>query len=491
MSIYADILGDLLLREENTAGAPFPATFTADSRQVRPGVAFAAIPGTAVDGHDFIRSALAAGAPLIVMERPLPLPAGTPCLLVRKSAPAFARLFRHSLGDPDEALTLLGVTGTNGKTTTAFLLEHLFNSCGRPCGLISTVTYRTGRREIPGSRTTPDTATLFSLFAEMRDAGMKCAAMELSSHSLVQDRAAGIRLQAGIFTNLTGDHLDYHGDMEHYFQAKKRLYTNFMKPGGAAVINCGDPWGARLARELDGKLDTVLFGTAESLPYRIKVLELAAQGVKFRLETPEYGELEIASTLAGLYNVFNLTGAVLAGLRCGLAPESVVAALKAPFRVPGRLEASPLPSGATAFVDYAHTDDALTNVLTALRGITPGRIITVFGAGGDRDRSKRPRMGKAAAEKSNALFVTSDNPRSEEPESIIAEILAGIPAGTPVTVVPERAEAIRQALASAGPGDAVLIAGKGHEDYQEIKGFKHHFSDAEEVQRFIKGNTKK
>ena len=491
MSIYAEILGDLLIREENTANTPFPETFTADSRQVRPGTAFAAIPGTAVDGHDFIPAALAAGASLIVMERPLPLPPGTPRLLVRRSAAAFARLFRHSLGDPDEALTLLGVTGTNGKTTTAFLLEHIFNFCGRPCGLVSTVTYRTGRREIPGSRTTPDTATLFSLFAEMRDAGMTCAAMELSSHSLVQDRAAGIRLQAGIFTNLTGDHLDYHGDMEHYFQAKKRLFTNFMKPGGAAVINGADPWGARLARELEGKLDTVLFGTSETMPYRIKVLELAAQGVKFRLETPEYGELEITSGLTGLYNVFNLTGAVLAGLRCGLAPESVAAALKTPFRVPGRLEAYPLPSGGTAFVDYAHTDDALTNVLTALKGITPGRIITVFGAGGDRDRSKRPRMGKAAAEKSDALFVTSDNPRGEEPGSIIAEILAGIPAGTPVSVVPERAEAIRQALASAGPGDAVLIAGKGHEDYQEIKGRRHHFSDAEEVRRFIEGNTKK
>ncbi|MBQ7693782.1 MAG: hypothetical protein IJT50_01530, partial [Lentisphaeria bacterium] len=191
MSIYAEILGDLLLREENTANAPFPAFFTADSRQVRPGAAFAAIPGAAVDGHDFIPDALAAGAALIVMERPLPLPPGTPCLLVRKSAPAFARLFRHSLGRPDEALTLLGVTGTNGKTTTAFLLEHIFTFCGLPCALVSTVTYRTGKREIPGSRTTPDTATLFSLFAEMRDAGMKCAAMELSSHSLVQDRAAG------------------------------------------------------------------------------------------------------------------------------------------------------------------------------------------------------------------------------------------------------------------------------------------------------------
>ena len=187
----------------------------------------------------------------------------------------------------------------------------------------------------------------------------------------------------------------------------------------------------------------------------------------------------------------NLTGAVLAGLRCGLAPEKIAAALATPFRVPGRLEAWPLPSGGTAFVDYAHTDDALTNVLSALKGITHGRIITVFGAGGDRDRSKRPRMGKAAAENSDELFVTSDNPRSEEPESIIGEILAGIPAGTTFQVVPERAEAIRLALGSAGPGDAVLIAGKGHEDYQEIKGRKHHFSDAEEIQRFIEGNTRK
>lgn len=482
MSIYGDILGELLLEERNVFR--LCPEFTSDSRQVVPGSGFAAIPGSAFDGHDFIPAALEKGASLIVMERAVPLPPGTPFLLVKECAAAFALLVRHTAGEPDLALKLLGVTGTNGKTTTAFLLEHLFNSAKIPWGLVSTVEYRTGKRVIPGERTTPDSRMLFSLFAEMRSGGLAGAAMELSSHALVQHRAAGIKLAAGIFTNLTGDHLDYHGTMENYYLAKKRLFTAFLHPQGAAVINTDDPWGARLSRELAGVCRCITFSKEQTSDCRIKEIRLERDGASFVLEHPLYGELPLSSNLAGFYNVQNLAGAVLAALECGITPEQLSEALKKKIRVPGRLESFQLPGGGNVFVDYAHTDDALVNVLKTLRTITPGKVYVLFGAGGDRDRTKRPRMGRAAAGHADFLFVTSDNPRSEDPLAIIEEILSGVPEGTPCRVIPDRAEAIRAALEKVTSGDSLLIAGKGHEDYQEIKGEKLHFSDMEEIEKF-------
>lgn len=483
-SLYGKILGDLLIAERNvTALCP---VFFSDSRRVVPGSGFAAVPGTAFDGHDFIYSALEKGASLIVMEKEMPLPPGTPVLLVKECAAAFALLVRHTAGDPDKKLRLYGVTGTNGKTTSAFLLEHIFNFSGRRCGLVSTVEYRTGTRIIPGDRTTPDAATLFALFAEMRQNALCSAAMELSSHSLVQNRAAGIRLETGIFTNLTGDHLDYHGSMENYYQAKKRLFTHYLAAGGTAVINADDPWGERLCRELDGKVKLLSFSAEKKGMCRIRDWKLESTGSRFLLEHPEYGLLEITSSLTGFYNIRNLAGAVLAALGAGVAPESIAGALKMPVRVPGRLESFALPGGGTAYVDYAHTDDALVNVLQAVRPVTPGRLCVLFGAGGDRDRSKRPRMGRAAAQWADHLYVTSDNPRSEDPQQIIEEILSGIPGEAPVDVIPERKEAITRALEACCPGDAVVIAGKGHENYQEIKGVKIPFSDIEEIKDFIR-----
>ena len=484
MSIYRDILGELLLEEKNVSR--LCPEFTSDSRQVVPGSGFAAIPGSAFDGHDFIPAALEKGASLIVMERAVPLPPGTPFLLVKECSAAFALLVRHTAGDPDLALKLLGVTGTNGKTTTAFLLEHLFNSVKLPWGLVSTVEYRTGKRVIPGERTTPDSRMLFSLFAEMRSGGLAGAAMELSSHALVQHRAAGIKLAAGIFTNLTGDHLDYHGTMEHYYQAKKRLFTHYLAPGAAAVINCDDPWGERLCRELEGKVKIYSFSMENKGNCCIRDCCLQSSGVKFTLEYPG-GEMAVSSNLAGLYNVRNLSGALLAALSLGIAPEKLALALQSPVRVPGRLESFSLPGGGTAYVDYAHTDDALVNVLKAVREITPGKVRVLFGAGGDRDKTKRPRMGKAAAEYADFLYVTSDNPRSEEPEAIIRDILSGIPEGTPCEVKVHRGEAVAAALSRCAAGDALVIAGKGHENYQEIKGVKHPYSDIEEINAFIRG----
>ena len=488
MSIYGTILKDLLLEERNvTAVCP---SITCDSRKVVPGMAFAAIPGAVVDGHKFIPSALEKGANLIVMEREIPLPEGMGALLVKDASAAFALLVRCLAGKPDEALSLWGVTGTNGKTTSVFLLEHIFNGAQLPCGLVSTVEYRTGSKIIPGERTTPDPETLFALFKAMKENGLACAAMELSSHSLVQDRAAGIHLDGGIFTNLTGDHLDYHGDMENYYQAKKRLFTRYLAPGGTAIINADDPWGERLCRELEGVVKILSFSSEGKGNCRIVNCRLDSSGVQFGLVHPEYGTLDISSNLAGAYNIRNLTGAILAALEKGIAPSQIETLLKSPVRVPGRLESFHLPGGGTVYVDYAHTDDALVNVLQAVRPITKGALKVLFGAGGDRDRTKRPRMGKAAAEWSDFLYVTSDNPRSEEPEAIIAGIVEGIPAGTAFEVIPDRRKAIAAALAGCGGTDAVVIAGKGHENYQEIKGVKHPFSDIEEIQHFIQGKTR-
>ncbi|MBR7140293.1 MAG: UDP-N-acetylmuramoyl-L-alanyl-D-glutamate--2,6-diaminopimelate ligase [Lentisphaeria bacterium] len=484
MSICKKILGELLAAEYHVRS--LPSSFTADSRKVVPGTGFAAIPGSRMDGHDFIPAALEKGASLIMMEKELPLPPGTPALLVRDCAAAFALMVRHCAGEPDLSLELMGVTGTNGKTTTAFLLEHIFNASRRPCGLISTVEYRTGAGIVPGDRTTPDSETLFGLFKSMKESGLKYAAMELSSHSLVQNRAAGIKLRAAIFTNLTGDHLDYHGNMENYYQAKKRLFTDFLHPQGMAVINTDDPGGARLSEELEGICRCVTFSSGKKSDCRIKDIRLERDGAAFVLEHPLYGELPLSSNLTGFYNIQNLAGAAIAALECGIAPEELLGALKKKIRVPGRLEAFQLSGGGCVYVDYAHTDDALINVLKTLRNITPGKLYVLFGAGGDRDRTKRPRMGKAAAVNADFLFVTSDNPRSEEPEKIIEEILTGVPAGTSCQVIPDRAEAIRKALEMTGAGDSLLIAGKGHETYQEIKGEKLHFSDMEEIEKFIR-----
>ena len=485
MSVYARILGELLIEARNV-NAPLCSRITADSRKAEPGVGFAAIPGTVTDGHNFIPSALEKGASLIVAEREVPLPPGTPLLLVKDAARAFALLCRECCGRPDEALHLLGVTGTNGKTTTAFLLEHIFNHSKRPCGLVSTVEYRTGNTIIPGDRTTPDTATLYSLFARMKQNNLWGCAMELSSHSLVQHRAAGTAFDVAIFTNLTGDHLDYHGTMENYYQAKKQLFEHYLAPRGTAIINCDDPWGERLFKELENKVKLLGFSASGKGNCLLHGCRLESAGVNFRLTSPEWGEVAVSSNLSGEYNIRNLAGAILAALATGVEVPAIQAALARPVRVPGRLESFPLPGGGVAFVDYAHTDDALVNVLTAVRRITKGKLGVLFGAGGDRDRTKRPRMGKAAAENADRLYVTSDNPRSEEPQAIIDEILSGIPEGVELQVCLSRAEAIAKALEECGDGDSLVIAGKGHENYQEIRGVKHPFSDIAEIQEFMR-----
>ena len=319
---------------------------------------------------------------------------------------------------------------------------------------------------------------------------MRAAAMELSSHALQQGRINGARFRTAIFTNLTGDHLDYHGDMEHYYQAKKLFFTRLLGLDGTAVINIDDEFGKRLARDISGR-QQVTFGMTPAADWVISDVELGAESSKFRL-TGEEQAFDVATNLIGTHNIHNLTGAILAALDYGLKPEAISHALTRPIRVPGRLEPfRASPEGPVFYVDYAHTDDALKNVLEILRRITKGKLIAVFGAGGDRDRSKRPRMGKAAAQYADHLILTSDNPRSEEPQKIIDEIAAGIPAGTSFETEPDRAQALRRAVAVARPGDVVLIAGKGHENYQEIQGVRRSLDDRKLIKTLISDPARK
>ena len=459
-------------------------SITNDSRLVSPGSVFIAVPGWKFDGHDYIAEAVAKGAAVVIHERDLdgyaPHAAYWQC---SSSALAQGLIWREVFRRPDESLEVLGVTGTNGKTTTAYLLQQIFSRADRRCGLISTIEYRDGKNIYPSTNTTPGARRIYELLSLMRDNGLKAAAMELSSHALDQRRAAGLRLAAGIFTNLTGDHLDYHGSMENYYLAKRRMFTECMSPSGVAVVNVDDAYGSRLASELRGSVTVETFGSSDRAKWRIAGVKLSAEGGSFDLISAD-AEIPVSSNLIGAHNVHNLAGVVVAALARGIAPERISYALKEGVSVPGRLEAFRRGDGAAFYVDYAHTDDALDNVLATLRPLTKGRLIVVFGAGGNRDRTKRPRMGKAAAA-ADVLIVTSDNPRDEEPEAIIREVVAGIPAGTVFETVCDRREAIRRAVEIASAGDCVLIAGKGHEDYQEIRGVKHHFSDQEELRKLL------
>lgn len=448
-----------------------------DSRRVVSGSLFVAIRGAAIDGHSFIAVARARGAQAVVVTDPAYWMPGQNIFLVSEGYAAYARLMEDFYEYPARRLQLAGITGTNGKTTIAFMLHRMLTAAGRRTGLISTVKYLIAEDEKPADRTTPEAAELQRLFAAMATANCRYAVMEVSSHALDQTRTGTAMFEVAVFTNLTGDHLDYHLNMENYYQAKKRLFAEHT--GGVAVINTDDPWGKRLAGELSG-VKIISYGQESGCDWRINGLVDMPTGIRFELHSP-VGTLQVTGPIPGAHNAYNLTAALAAAVALGLDPEAAAASLLHDFAVPGRLQPISLPNGATAYVDYAHTDDALIHAVNTLRPLCRGRLITVFGCGGDRDRTKRPRMGAAAAAGSDVVIVTSDNPRSEEPMAIIDDILSGIPAETVLTVEPDRRRAIFAAVGQAGPDDLILIAGKGHEDYQEVNGIKHHFSDAETV----------
>lgn len=474
---FKQLLGDLVERVNGDVNGEYTSV-VCDSRRCVGGSVFVAVKGAVCDGHDFIDQALLSGAKAIVAEK---LPSGAAGVEVNDSAAANAILQRHFYGTPDEKLALFGVTGTNGKTTSVYLIEHILNSCAIPCGLLSTIEWKLGSCIEKSNCTTPDSATLYRLFASMKESELKAAAFELSSHALHQKRAHGIKLRGAILTNITRDHLDYHGTFENYFQAKKICFSKLLDPDcGVAVINVDDAGGLRMARELAGFCRVVTFGSIPEADWIISDYSSSIEGSSFTLKN-YCSQYSVKTSLSGKYNAENLTGAILLAADLGIPFQDILTAVADNIRVPGRLERYIGPSGIHYFVDYAHTPDALERVLTTLKSDVRGKLIAVFGAGGDRDRGKRCEMGRAAAKHADMLIVTSDNPRSENPESIIADIVSGIPSYTKYEIEPDRSKAIRLAVTLARPGDAVLISGKGHEDYQEIMGIKHPFSDAVEL----------
>lgn len=467
---------------------------TSDSRKVKHGALFVAVAGGTADGHDFAPAAARAGAVAVLAERPVDC-APAPLLLVPSARRALAVAAANLHGRPAERLALCGVTGTKGKTTVTYLVEACADAAGVPSGVIGTVSWRVPGRTRPASHTTPDAAEVQALLAEMVGAGARVAILEVSSHALEQERIAGLSFRAAGFTNLGRDHLDYHPDQESYFLAKRRLFAERLSPDGVAVVNAGDAHGARIAAELSAAGRTVWrFGVpgAEVAPRHVRI---GMDGIQAVLSTPR-GEVPVRSPLVGAHNLENLMTAAGLALAMGFSPAAVSAGLSASPGAPGRLERID-GRGVAAFVDYAHTPDSLAAACAALRALAPRRLIAVFGCGGDRDRGKRPLMGRAAGSAADLVVVTSDNPRTEDPGAILDAIVPGVEAAglrrlsmaearagaRGFAVVEDRRGAIALALESALPGDAVLIAGKGHEDYQIVGTEKRHLDDREEARR--------
>jgi UDP-N-acetylmuramoyl-L-alanyl-D-glutamate--2,6-diaminopimelate ligase len=468
-----------------TAGGVDVAGLAYDTRAVRPGTLFFCVPGFTRDGHDFAPEAISRGAVALVVQRPLNL--NVPEIQVPSVRAAMAPAAAAFYGDPTAKLRTVGVTGTNGKTTTAFLVHALLEADGRQTGLLGTVKSVVGGVERPVERTTPEAIDLQRTFREMLDGGDVACSMEVSSHALELHRADAIRFALGIFTNLTQDHLDFHGTMEDYFAAKRRLFD----PGRArsAVINVDDPYGARLAVEAPGALT---FALERDATYRAREVETNLSGSRFTVQGPD-GSVELSSPLRGRFNAYNVLGAYAAARTLGVSAETAQAAIETAGSVPGRFEPVDAGQDFVVLVDYAHTPDSLENVLRAARGLLAearadgrGRLHVVFGAGGDRDRGKRPLMGEVARRLADRVIVTSDNPRSEDPEAIIQEILVG--SGAEVEHDADRRSAIATAIAGAGPGDVVVIAGKGHEQGQEFEqGRKIPFDDVTVAREALEG----
>jgi UDP-N-acetylmuramoyl-L-alanyl-D-glutamate--2,6-diaminopimelate ligase len=444
---------------------PAPVTITDlayDVRTVTPGALFVCVPGERADGHDFAADAVARGAAALVVERPLDV--AVPQVLVRDARLSMALAADAFFGQPTRELEIAGVTGTNGKTTTAFLLYSILAAAGRRPGLLGTVEMRIGGERRAVTRTTPEAIDLQRTFREMLAAGDKSCAMEASSHASELKRLVGTRLRALVFTNLSQDHLDFHGTLEAYYDAKRRLFTEPDVDGARppAAVNIADPYGRRLAEELRGVGGALLtFGLDPNAEIRPEDLELTPSATSFRA-----GSLPVRPRLRGRFNVENVLGAIAAARLLGIDDEAIVRGVEHVAGVPGRFEAVEEGQPFAVIVDYAHTPEALENVLAEARGLAEGRVVCVFGCGGDRDRAKRPLMGAVVSRLADVAVVTSDNPRSEEPLAIIEEILGGMSGD--YEIEPDRAAAIAGAIEGAEAGDVVVIAGKGHEQGQEF-----------------------
>ena len=452
-----------------------------DSRQVKPGDLFVAVKGTQTDGHQYIPKALELGAKAVLVCEPIPaeIPAGVTYVRVDDTEDAVGKVATQFYGDPTTRLKLVGVTGTNGKTTIATLLYNMFRAFGYKCGLCSTVCNFIDGRPIPADHTTPDPITLNRLLAQMVEEGCEYAFMECSSHAIHQKRIGGLRFVGGIFTNLTRDHLDYHKTFENYRNAKKAFFDALPK-GSFAITNADDKNGMVMVQNTQAAIRT--YSTRTAADYKGRILEESIEGMLLDMDGRE-----VSVRFVGRFNVSNLLAVYGAAVMLGHQPEEVLRVMSTLHPVNGRFEAIRSPKGFSAIVDYAHTPDALENVLTAIGEIVKGKgkVITVCGAGGNRDKGKRPLMAQEAAKRSDRVIITSDNPRFEEPQDIINDMLAGLDAEqmTKVISIVDRREAIRAAAMMAQPGDVILVAGKGHEPYQDVKGVKHHFDDHEEIRK--------
>ena len=491
------ILRDLVSRlSRATVAGPLDvelSSLTDDSRQAAPGVLFIAVRGEAVDGHQFIPNALAAGASAIMAETAPPsgLKDGVTWVHLGDTRAALAVCASAFFGDPWSSMAMAGITGTNGKTTTAFLLHHIMKTTWHRAGLLGTVVIDDGETVETAHQTTPGSLMLEGLLGRMRDHGCRGVAMEVSSHGIDQQRVASVGFDAAVFTNLTQDHLDYHGTMENYFAAKRKwfddLAANPLGKKPTAVVNVDDSHGLELAESLSGKMPVARFGFGVHTDFRANNFKQNARGMEFELTTKTKSFL-VRAPLIGRFNVYNLLAAIAAANACGIRPREAIAAIPGAPQVPGRMENIGHSGGATVFVDYAHTPDALENACRTLRELNPRRLITIFGCGGDRDRAKRPLMAAAASRNSDLCIITSDNPRSEDPIQIIREIEAGID-GAPTTSIPDRAEAISSVVKAARAGDIVLIAGKGHETYQQFATETIDFDDRKHAWKALRERT--
>src|SRR5881409_3867259 len=460
-----------------------------DSRRVQRNGMFVALRGEKSDGHEFIGQAIEKGASVIVAEREEQNPRAT-SLVVENTRTALADFAATLYGHPERKLKLAAATGTNGKTTTTFLIRHICENSGLRCGLIGTVRYEIGERILPAIRTTPESLDLQELLAQIANAGCKAAAMEVSSHALAQDRARGLEWDVAVFTNLTQDHLDFHGTMENYFDAKVKLFTGLVnqkrKRKPVAIVNIDDRYGQRLLDKINKRVAVVTYGMGTRADFRASNYRAEFGGTSYQLDAHGKSYL-VRLPLIGRFNVTNSIAALAAAEVLGISLRSAVLSLGKAPQVPGRLELVPAKRQFQVFVDYAHTPDALGNVLKTLRELQPHRLITVFGCGGDRDRQKRPLMAEMADRLADYSIITSDNPRKEDPSAIISETEKGFRSNRYEKIV-DRTEAINRAVALARPRDIVLIAGKGHETYQEFGDYTIPFDDIQIARRAIENH---
>lgn len=487
---------DIIGRRPDLDGQQEILGIVSDSRKVKEGYLFVAVKGEAADGHDYIQQALRQGASAVVIEDPAYRREDIPWLLAGSSRKVLGELLQAFLDYPSLKMRVIGVTGTNGKTTVTNMIAHILEESGKKVGLMGTIHNRIGQKVLPGSLTTPDCPELAGLFSEMAESGMDYVVMEVSSHALAQNRVAGVEFDLGVFTNLTQDHLDFHGTMEEYLAQKSRLFSGLDPMGKKsdkkmAILNRDDPVCDDLSDLC--RVPFITYGLDPRSMVRAEDIRLSSQGIQYEL-TYLRKSFPVRMQLHGQFNVYNSLAAITVALVEGIPAETIQKALETMKPVPGRFQRVEVDAPFSVFVDYSHTPDSLKNCIITAREFCMGRIITVFGAGGHRDRTKRPLMGGIAARLSDICIITSDNPRDERPEDIIGDIMQGVRDDAVKAAVfrePDRHQAIGMAIGMALPEDVILICGKGHEDYQIIGTEKHHFDDREEAEAFIRSKLSK